>query len=158
MQRRAVVSWRRGILRGSLTGDNPTWDNGTPDHASSSKSSKNILSIWKSEIGRSKYISYIFQAKSREEEDMANPVRIKVGVSIPSDYKISNKADGRRMEVHGWGQTESEALKSRVASECRAMYHGNYWRELHDRRCRRSATRDSPCHRPLLSRMGRCCR
>lgn len=60
---------------------------------------------------------------------MANSIRIKVGVSIPGDYKIHTKADGRRMEVHGWDATESEALKSCAASGCRAMYHGNYWFE-----------------------------
>ncbi len=60
---------------------------------------------------------------------MANSIKIKVGVSIPGDYKIRAKADGRRMEVHGWDQAESEALKSRAASECRAMYRGTYWFE-----------------------------
>ena len=44
---------------------------------------------------------------------MANSVMIMVGVSIPGNYQIRAKADGRRLSIHGWDVSGSEALKSR---------------------------------------------
>lgn len=60
---------------------------------------------------------------------MTNSVRIRVGVSLAGNYKINAKSDGRRLDVHGWDLSESEALKSKTANGCRMMYHGNYWFE-----------------------------
>lgn len=57
---------------------------------------------------------------------------ITVAVSIPSNYHIRNKAEGMRLGIFGWNETESEGLKQSALAKMRTLRaygHDSFWLE-----------------------------